>query len=264
MQGLPTKFHHFGVFSILILCAWVFSHCGNNLTYNKDQDFNSKAFVDSADLSDTVNEDPIQEPSFNPAPSPTPTPTPTPAPEVMLCGMDTGFKLLDLNNNPITELVTIDNIDTNRTVQAKITVPESGRYKIYNFGAESGAGQLNESSYLRVMNSMNATGLPIPNAALDSPNCDSDGDGKTDDLVVVDNDNVEKPTSPVYFGTFDFLSTEDNVIELSHLCPLVRLNLCANLHNNNSGASDCQVNMSTVNSVHFGIGTLCVIKTQVQ
>ncbi len=129
---------------------------------------------------------------------------------------------------------------------AVIQVPVSGVYEIYDSQlSESGATQMNESSYIFVSNSVNPVGLPV------TANCDSR-------WIVGDTDNVNTPVDPIYVGTFSLMAGEDNLLTLHHYCPLYQNGQCPSFHNGdpNTG-SGCNTN--NANSVHMDLDGICII-----
>ncbi len=198
----------------------------------------------------------------NPSPISSPTPLPSPVPsESRICGNNTGFELLSLNRIPISEIVVVDNVASQRTAQAILRIKdggESGLYQIFNLGPESGSIQWNESSYLQISNqSLNQDGFPLAQPDPLAPNC-----GK--DFIVQDDDNESGPTTKgMYFGTFPLSKDEDNVITLSHYCPIFRQGRCLDFHNRdsvNNRRTNCDATRLTANSVHFRFDNLCVYK----
>jgi len=129
---------------------------------------------------------------------------------------------------------------------AIVEVPVDGVYEIYDTQmSESGASQMNESSYIRITNSVNPTGFPV------TANCGLD-------YVVVDTDNNGTPTSPIYVGTFSLMAGEQNMLILYHYCPLYQSGSCTSFHNGdpNTG-SGC--NTTNANSIHMDLDGICIV-----
>ncbi len=128
----------------------------------------------------------------------------------------------------------------------QLEAPLAGHYHVYDLSiAESGAGQWNESAFIRIPNSANPSGLP------NLGNCDGD-------FVVEDPDNVNPvPTgSTLYLGTFQ-LDAGINEVELWHYCPVYRDGDCPTLHIPDDPGSTCD--SSNVNSVHFTGTAVCLV-----
>lgn len=129
---------------------------------------------------------------------------------------------------------------------AIVNVPVDGVYEIYDTQlSESGASQMNETSYITVSNSVNPVGLPV------TANCDSR-------WIVGDTDNNGTPVDPIYVGTFSMMASEDNLLTLHHYCPLYQNGQCPSFHNGdpNTG-SGCNTN--NANSVHMDLDGICIV-----
>ncbi len=231
----------------------------------------------------TATPSPEPTPTVTPPPSPTPIPSPKP-PEDHACGEQSGFQLLGRYNNQevkIRDFYVIDHLDRNKrttaviedgdndpendvkflTSEVIIRVNVTGLYQIFNVGYESGNTQWNETAAVQITNSMNPDGFPKPQSDPPIPNCDYD-------FMVKDNDNggAGSIDNRVYFGTFDLVAGEDNLVTLHHYCPMFREGRWKSLHNddptivNGKGKTSCDAKVLNKNSVHFKFSLLCVYR----
>ncbi|MEN0062895.1 MAG: hypothetical protein AAGA48_12145 [Myxococcota bacterium] len=116
----------------------------------------------------------------------------------------------------------------------------SGWYAVYKDDvAESGAKQRNESSYFRLYNDQNPTGLPF------NQNCGNE-------FVIQDYDNGGRVPDRVYIGTFYFDTQSPNTLEMRHYCAIV--DECPQFLDLYADCGD------SADSVHFdrGQGHLCL------
>lgn len=134
---------------------------------------------------------------------------------------------------------------TRTSDEGVLYAPEAGWYDLYNTHlAESGASQLNESTFFRVRNDSNPRGWPLLG------NC---GDA----WVVVDSDNLgPAPGVQEFVGTFWFDAGE-NLLEMTHYCTLYRAGMCPEHHTDTPSNQTCDSN--NIHSAHFMGFAICLV-----
>ena len=130
------------------------------------------------------------------------------------------------------------------TATGTIDVPRAGWYHLWDTTpAESGASQQNESTMVRMTNTVDPVGAPF------YTNCG-------DDFVVLDADNGGAPPARIYMGTF-WLEGGVNTLTLRHLCPTIRAGSCTSMHNTADPGSTCE--SGSPNSAHLQGGAVCLV-----
>ncbi len=134
---------------------------------------------------------------------------------------------------------------SNTSAGGDILASQEGWYHAYSVMlAESGSGQRNESSFFRISNATEPSGMPFYG------NCG-------DEWIVVDVDNNGAPSgSRLYVGTF-WLDQGVNELEMNHYCPLYRAGACPSHHITTDSGSTCD--SGNINSVHYDGYALCLV-----